>query len=210
MVMKSRGRVTQTLRDEPLTAPIHAAQRRAKFIAAYLLHPNATRAAISAGYSPRSAYTQGSRLLNNAEVAAALKRARLEAVRPVLNRYEVTVERVIAELARVAFSNMADYGVITEDGQFQLDFSEMTVDQAAAIQSVKTKRRIVRAGDKQFVEVQTELKLASKLDALVELGRYLGIFEREGGGLPPITFQIVRTPMGDPHMLPLSQPPVRS
>jgi hypothetical protein len=42
----------------------------------------------------------------------------------------------------------------------------------------KTKRRIVCARDKQYVEVQTELKLASKLEALVELGRHLGLFDR--------------------------------
>jgi phage terminase small subunit len=45
--------------------------RQERFVAAYV--GNATEAAIKAGYSPRSAYNQGRRMMNNDEVKAAIE-----------------------------------------------------------------------------------------------------------------------------------------
>lgn len=50
--------------------------RRRRFVVEYLLDPNATQAAIRAGYAPGSAKVTGSRLLTNANVAAAIEDAR--------------------------------------------------------------------------------------------------------------------------------------
>lgn len=49
--------------------------RRARFVAEYNLSHNATKAAQKAGYSERSAYSQGQRLLKNAEIIAAIEKA---------------------------------------------------------------------------------------------------------------------------------------
>ncbi len=46
--------------------------RQRKFVDAYLVSGNATSAAIAAGYSERTAYSIGSRLLKNVEIAAAV------------------------------------------------------------------------------------------------------------------------------------------
>ncbi len=46
--------------------------RQRAFVEAYA--GNATEAAIAAGYSPKTAYSNGARLLKNAEVAAAVRR----------------------------------------------------------------------------------------------------------------------------------------
>lgn len=46
--------------------------RQRKFIDAYLVSGNATRAAVAAGYSEQTAKQQGSRLLTNADVCAAV------------------------------------------------------------------------------------------------------------------------------------------
>ena len=55
--------------------------RHQAFIAAYLgeAHGNATRAAITAGYSERTARQQGSRLLSNVDIQAALAERMTEA-----------------------------------------------------------------------------------------------------------------------------------
>lgn len=50
--------------------------RQTKFVQQYLLTGNATQAAISAGYSKRTAQVQGSRLLSNDMISAALAVAR--------------------------------------------------------------------------------------------------------------------------------------
>ena len=53
--------------------------RQTKFVQEYLQDPNATRAAVLAGYSENSAQQQGSRLLLNAVVAEAIREAQAEA-----------------------------------------------------------------------------------------------------------------------------------
>lgn len=45
------------------------------FIKEYLIDLNATQAAIRAGYNPKTAYSQGQRLLKNVEIAEAIKKA---------------------------------------------------------------------------------------------------------------------------------------
>ena len=47
--------------------------QQALFVEHYVVHRNATQAAISAGYSEKTAYSQGGRLLNHVEVAKAIK-----------------------------------------------------------------------------------------------------------------------------------------
>ena len=49
--------------------------RQKQFVAEYLLDLNATQAAIRAGYSPRTATAQASRLLTNVKVSEAIARA---------------------------------------------------------------------------------------------------------------------------------------
>lgn len=48
-------------------------ERQQRFADAYLENPNATRAAIEAGYSQKTAGSQGQRLLKNVEVAAYIR-----------------------------------------------------------------------------------------------------------------------------------------
>jgi len=52
--------------------------RRAVFVREYLIDFNATQAAIRAGYSVRTGKAQGSRLLTNADVAAAIAEAQAD------------------------------------------------------------------------------------------------------------------------------------
>ena len=75
--------------------------RQARFVAEYLLDLNATQAAIRAGYSAATASQTGARLLANVKVAAAIAEAQAARSR----RTEVTADRVVLELARVAFGD---------------------------------------------------------------------------------------------------------
>ena len=53
-------------------------QRQQLFVNEYLVDLNCTQAAIRAGYSSRTAYSQGQRLLKNAEVSQAIDTAMTE------------------------------------------------------------------------------------------------------------------------------------
>ena len=49
--------------------------KQLRFVSEYLVDSNATQAAIRAGYSARTAYSQGCRLLKNVEVSASIQQA---------------------------------------------------------------------------------------------------------------------------------------
>ena len=55
--------------------------RREKFVAEYLVSGNGAQAATAAGYSPRSARQQASRLLTKASISIAIEQKRAEARR---------------------------------------------------------------------------------------------------------------------------------
>lgn len=73
------------------------ADKRALFVEHYVRERNATRAALAAGYSPRTAYSQGSRLLKDAEVRKAID-SRLG---KLADRLALTTEKVAEHLAAI-------------------------------------------------------------------------------------------------------------
>ena len=80
-------------------AKLTAKQKR--FRDEYLIDLNATQAAIRAGYSSKTANEQGARLLANVSVQEAIAKATAERSK----RTGISQDRVIQELARIAFVN---------------------------------------------------------------------------------------------------------
>ncbi len=72
--------------------------RQRRFVAEYLVDLNATQAAIRAGYSPKTAKQQGSRLLTQADVQAAVELGQQK--REV--RTGITADYVLSSLQEVA------------------------------------------------------------------------------------------------------------
>lgn len=79
---------------------LNAKQRR--FLDEYLIDLNATQAAIRAGYSAKTASSQGERLLRNVEVQALLT----ERMKAREKRTEITQDKVLAELAKIGFADI--------------------------------------------------------------------------------------------------------
>lgn len=73
--------------------------KQTRFVSEYMIDLNATKAAIRAGYSKRTAQQQGSRLLLNVVVCAEI--AKLQ--NAILLKNLVKADDVIQELARMAF-----------------------------------------------------------------------------------------------------------
>ena len=79
--------------------------KQTRFVAEYLANGmNATKAAISAGYSKTTAESQGTRLLGNVEIAKKLS----EKVGKVLMKLDYSVDRTLKEIARLAFYDPAN------------------------------------------------------------------------------------------------------
>lgn len=146
-------------------------KKQKRFAEEYLIDLNATQAAIRAGYSPDTANEQGSRLLANVSVSNEINRAVAERSK----RTGVNADRVVRELAKIAFVNAADV-INAKDATLRNDATE---DDTAAIQSVKVKT----FGDDGL---EREIKMADKLKALELLGKHLGMFKDKlelSGGL---------------------------
>jgi phage terminase small subunit len=146
-----------------------------RFVEEYLIDLNATQAAIRAGYSPKYANSNAPKLLQNTSI-----RARVDAaIAAQSRRTGVTADRVVRELARVAFVNAPDV-INVDEATLRGD---ATRDDTAAISSVRVKVIPGEDGD----GTEREIKLADKLKALELLGRHLGMFDDKltvAGALP--------------------------
>lgn len=139
-------------------------RKQERFVEEYLVDLNATQAAIRAGYSPASAQQISSEMMSKPVVRARIDTAMAE----LSKRTGVSQERVIRELAKVAFVNPTD--VIDFESAKLLDSA--TSDDTAAIASVKVKTIPTADG----LGVEREIKVADKLKALELLGKHFGMF----------------------------------
>ncbi len=147
-----------------------AAARRGVFIQTYITNGNnATQAAITAGYSARTAYSQGQRLLKNAEVSGQLANA----AQRVAKITGLTAERTIKELARI--STFDPRRLYREDGTLK-HLTEMDDDTRGAIASIEVNENVV---DGVLVGQTTKIKLWDKNRALEMAMKHLGLFERD-------------------------------
>ena len=150
--------------------------KQERFCEEYLVDLNATQAAIRAGYSDKTAKSQGSRLLTKADVSARVGELKAERAK----RTEITADRVLRELARVAFVDPTDV-LNMETATVKPDVS---ADDRAVIAAVKVKYIPVKQydedGELTVVDaVEREVKLADKLRALDMLAKHLNMYDKE-------------------------------
>jgi phage terminase small subunit len=148
--------------------------KQERFVGEYLVDLNGKRAAIRAGYSPKTAEAQASRLLRNAKVRAAVR----EAMHARSSRTEVTADLVVLELAKLAFSNIADFLQVHCDGSVSVDLSRATRDETAAIRDIIIRRGAERSADEERRVNLSGIALFDKLKALNTLARHLGMFPK--------------------------------
>lgn len=145
-----------------------------RFVEEYLIDLNATQAAIRAGYSAGTAKEIGSENLTKPNIRSRID----EAVAERSRRTGVNQDRIIRELAKMAFVNAAD--------MIDMDNAKLKVctspDDTAAVQSVKVKKTISENSE----TVEREIRIADKIKALELLGKHLGMFKDKielSGGL---------------------------
>lgn len=136
----------------------------------------------SSGYKPDDGHA--SRLAGNGKVMARVN----ELLGNAAKRAEVTIAKVIEELARLGFANMLDYVRVGSDGDAYVDLSTLTREQAAAIQEVTVEDFKDGRGEGARDVRRVKFKLADKRAALVDLGKHFGAFKervehtgRDGG-----------------------------
>jgi len=146
-----------------------------RFSQEFIIDLNATQAAIRAGYSTKSAKSKGSQLLTLVNVQNKIQK--LQAKRS--KRTDIKADSIIQELAKVAFSNIQDFLTVDKDGEvYLLNFDAIEREKLAVIESIKVSTTKTHSGENEKREyTTTQFKLHSKLNALEQLGKHLGIFK---------------------------------
>lgn len=148
--------------------PLNAKQRL--FVNEYIKSRNATKAARAAGYSSKTAHSQGPRLLENAEIRAAIDK-RLERA---AEKAELSVAEVLKELRSIGFARLKD--AYAPDGNL-LPVHEMPEDVQAALVGLESDEILAGPrGMKVKVGVSRKVKMADKIRALELLGKHLKMF----------------------------------
>jgi phage terminase small subunit len=139
-------------------------KKQKRFAEEYLIDLNATQAAIRSGYSSTSAGEIGYELMKKHEIRAYIDKKMAERSK----RTGVNADRVVRELARIAFVNAPD--VIDMESATVLKDAE--ADDTAAIATVKVKTIPGEDGE----GVEREIRFADKIKALELLGKHMGMF----------------------------------
>ena len=164
--------------------------KQMRFVDEWLIDFNGKQAAIRAGYSAKTAEATAARLLRNVKVQAEISRRQKDLQR----RTEISQDRVVKELARIAFADASDYACIetymyeNKDGTLSplqvvspKDTGALSDDQRAAIAGIKQGANGI------------EIKLHDKIKALELLGRHICMFNDKlslsGSDGGPLTFR---------------------
>jgi len=152
-------------------------KKQRTFVQEYLIDLNATQAAIRAGYSTASARQIADENMSKPDIKNAIEKALAERSK----RTGVNADRIVQELAKLAFINPTDV----------INMDEATVkgdanrDDTAAISSVKVKTIPTEDGNITEREVLTY----DKIKALELLGKHIGMFTdkfRIEGAIPVV------------------------
>lgn len=147
--------------------------KQERFTDEYLVDLNVTQAAIRAGYSPRSAGQTGHHLMKNPQIQQRIQAGRNR----IATTLEVTQETIAGELALLGFSNMLDYIRVGDDGDAYIDLTDLTRNQAAAINQIEVEDYVLGRGDDTRDVRRIRFKLTDKRGALVDLAKLLGFIK---------------------------------
>lgn len=160
-------------------------ERQARFVAEYLVDLNATEAAKRAGYSEKTAYSIGFENLRKPEIQGAIQAAMAQREK----RTAITQDRVLQELARVAFANGTDFARVVvreepvycadEEGEIQRVMKRIQTVEIVDTDRVDPEKRAAIAGIKEGKH-GIEVSSYDKVKALELLGKHLGMFDGKG------------------------------
>lgn len=171
--------------------------KQERFVAEYLVDLNATQAAIRAGYSPKTAQEQSSRLLSNVIIQKAVQERRQQHQ----TNTGLTVERVLTEAMRLAFF---DIRKLTDAEGNPIPINQLDDDTAAAIQGLELATERSRDEDGSETVVR-KYKVADKNAALERLFKHLGLFQKDNDQNNPAKALQALMDMVDGSKLPLAR-----
>lgn len=135
----------------------------------YLIDFNATRSAIAAGYSKKTAQKIGSENISKPLIQDYLNKKR----EALSKKHDVTMDRIIQEYSYIAFQDSSHLF----DGSRLMEISELPEEVTRSISEVSAQR--VRGAEGESVAEIVKIKQHDKKWALDSLTKILGGFEKD-------------------------------
>lgn len=109
----------------------------------------------------------------------------------LFDRYAITSERIIRELALIAFGNIGDFMAVQDGGSAIVDFGTATREQMASLKSIEVDERMIDGAAAGVRRVK--ISLNDKRQALMDLAKIARMLpadrhEHSGPGGGPIAF----------------------
>lgn len=148
--------------------PRELTPKQARFVEEYLVDLNGAAAVRRAGYKHKRPDALAYDLLRKQEICDALNAAQRERSA----RTGITADRVLKEIARVAFADPRQVMSWGPNGVALRDSKELSDDQAAAVAEVSETWTDNGGGSRK-------VKLHDKVAALEKLARHVGLYEEK-------------------------------
>lgn len=143
--------------------------RQRVFVAEYLIDLNATQAAIRAGYSGKTAKSQGQRLLTNVDIDSAIA----EAQQARSERTQIDADYVLRRLAEIDQMDVLD--IMVDDGSLKPIREWPKVWRQFIVGMDLSELREGRGEDREIIGVLKKIKWPDKLRNLELLGKHVGV-----------------------------------
>lgn len=146
------------------------------FVVEFLKDLNASQASIRMGIEPRAAGGHGHNLLKRSDVQQAIAHRR----KNIIDLSGLTIERILQEYMRLAFSSISRFTSVTDAGNDLFsDFSKATEDDFAAVAEVVSEVYTEGKGDDAERVKRTRIKLHDKRGALDSLSKIMGLMKTD-------------------------------
>lgn len=143
-----------------------------RFCEEYVIDLHASQAAIRAGYSKKTAYSKASVLLDDESIRKYI--AELQA--DIAKRNSISADMVVQELAALGFYSIQD---VIDDDMAIINLKKTDRSKVKPVIGIEITEIIRGTGKRRKKTVQTKVKLADKTNALIHLGKHLGIFKED-------------------------------
>ncbi len=148
--------------------------KQERFCQEWFVDFNQTQAAIRAGYSPKTAYSQGERLMRNVEVKNRIAEIKKENIK----KSELKREDIIKLLTAFATFDVTDFYkiAVSDDGEVEMsvkDLTKLSKEIRQSIQSIEPTKFGIK------------IRFVDKLDAIKQLREMVDFnsSDDEGGGV---------------------------
>jgi phage terminase small subunit len=157
-----------------------------RFADRYFETLNGSQSAIWAGYSEATSRQKAYELLNEPEIEEYLTKLKAE----YSEKTGITRQRVLDEYAKIAFFDIRE--IYDVDGGL-INVKQIDDKSAGALASIKSSEEWGedQYGNKAVVGTIKEVKVFDKIRALQDLGKHLGLFEKDNEQSKPVNAPVI-------------------